>query len=81
MYRLTLVSGKVLGETLVAIVQGPFIVNLGLTFGVRASLDQLALLIGPGVACCLLGAAFRLAKSRPYPTSARRCRFPVPYRP
>ncbi len=59
--RLTLVSGKVLGETLVGVVQGGFIVGFGLAFGVRASLGQLVLLIGPGVACCLLGASFGLA--------------------
>ena len=59
--RLTLASGKVLGETLVGMVQGGLIVAFGLAFGVRASLSQLALLIGPGIACCLLGASFGLA--------------------
>jgi ABC-2 type transport system permease protein len=59
--RLTLVSGKVTGETLVALVQGAFIVVFGIAFGVRASASQFALLIGPGIACCLLGASFGLA--------------------
>ena len=36
--RLTLVSGKVLGETLVDVVQGGFIVGFGLAFGLRPAL-------------------------------------------
>jgi ABC-2 type transport system permease protein len=59
--RLTLVAGKVAGETLVAATQGAFIVVFGLAFGVRMSAGQLASLVAPGLACCLLGGAFGLA--------------------
>jgi len=59
--RLTLVSGKVLGETLVALVQGAFIVVFAIAFGVEANAGRLAVLIAPGVACALLGASFGLA--------------------
>jgi ABC-2 type transport system permease protein len=59
--RLTLVGGKLAGETLVAICQGACIVAFALVFGVRISLSQLALLAGPCLACCLLGGAFGLA--------------------
>jgi ABC-2 type transport system permease protein len=55
--RLTLVTGKVAGETLVALCQGVFIV----VFGVRMSPGQLAALLPPALACCLLGGAFGLA--------------------
>lgn len=59
--RLTLVAGKVAGETLVAFCQGAFIVVFALGFGVRISSAQLALMLGPCLACCLLGGAFGLA--------------------
>ena len=59
--RLTLVTGKVAGETLVALVQGACIVAFGVAFGVRMSAGQLAALAAPAVACCLLGGAFGLA--------------------
>jgi ABC-2 type transport system permease protein len=59
--RLTLVSGKVLGETLVALVQGLFIVVFALAFGLDASAHQIAVLIVPSTACGLLGASFGLA--------------------
>jgi ABC-2 type transport system permease protein len=59
--RLTLVSGKVLGETLVALVQGAFVVVFAVAFGVSAGTGQLAVLIGPALACGLLGASFGLA--------------------
>ena len=59
--RLTLVAGKVAGETLVASCQGAFIVVFALGFGVRISVPQLALMLGPCLACCLLGGAFGLA--------------------
>jgi ABC-2 type transport system permease protein len=41
--------------------QGAGIVGFALVFGVRMSSSQLALLLGPGLACCLLGGAFGLA--------------------
>ena len=59
--RLTLVAGKVAGETLVAFCQGVFIAGFATAFGVRMSAGQLAALLVPAVACCLLGAAFGLA--------------------
>jgi ABC-2 type transport system permease protein len=59
--RLTLVTGKVTGETLVSGVQGACIVVFALAFGVRMTAAQLGALIAPGVACCLLGGAFGLA--------------------
>jgi ABC-2 type transport system permease protein len=59
--RLTLVAGKVAGETLVALVQGIFITLSAVAFGVRMSPAQLAMLVAPSLACCLLGGAFGLA--------------------
>ncbi|HEV3292608.1 MAG TPA: ABC transporter permease [Streptosporangiaceae bacterium] len=59
--RLTLVAGKVTGETLVAFCQGAFIVIFAVLFGVRMSPAQLAAMAGPCLACCLLGGAFGLA--------------------
>jgi ABC-2 type transport system permease protein len=59
--RLTLVTGKVAGETLVALFQGICIVGFAVAFGVRMSAGQLAALAGPCLACCLLGGAFGLA--------------------
>jgi ABC-2 type transport system permease protein len=59
--RFTLVAGKVAGESLVAATQGVFIVAFALAFGVRMSAGQLASLVAPGLACCLLGGAFGLA--------------------
>jgi ABC-2 type transport system permease protein len=55
--RLTLVSGKITGETAVAIVQGGFVV----AFGVSMSAPQLARILLPCLGCCLLGGAFGLA--------------------
>jgi ABC-2 type transport system permease protein len=60
-WRLTLVAGKVAGETLVALCQGLFIVLFAVAFGVRVSAGQLAALAAPCLACCLLGGAFGLA--------------------
>jgi ABC-2 type transport system permease protein len=59
--RLTLVTGKVAGETLVAFCQGAFIVGFAVAFGVRVSPGRLAALLAPCLACCLLGGAFGLA--------------------
>ena len=58
--RLTLVAGKVAGETLVAFCQGAFIVVFALGFGVRIS-QPAGAHAGPCLACCLLGGAFGLA--------------------
>jgi len=59
--RLTLVAGKIAGETLVAMTQGVFIVAFAMAFGVRMKAGQIAALLPPGLACCLLGGAFGLA--------------------
>jgi ABC-2 type transport system permease protein len=59
--RLTLVTGKVAGETLVACCQGVGIVVFAVAFGVRMSPAQLASLVAPCLASCLLGGAFGLA--------------------
>ena len=59
--RLTLMSGKVAGETLVALCQGAGIVVAALVFGVAIGLDQLVRIVGPCIACALLGASFGLA--------------------
>jgi ABC-2 type transport system permease protein len=59
--RLTLVGGKIAGETLVALCQGACIVVFALAFGVPISPSRLVLLLGAGLACCLLGGAFGLA--------------------
>ncbi|HEY7143361.1 MAG TPA: ABC transporter permease [Streptosporangiaceae bacterium] len=59
--RLTLIAGKVAGESLVAGCQGGCIVAFAVATGVAASPGQLAALLAPGLACCLLGGAFGLA--------------------
>jgi ABC-2 type transport system permease protein len=59
--RITIVSGKVLGESLVALTQGVGVVAFGLLFGIRMSPSQLGALLPTAVACCLLGGAFGLA--------------------
>lgn len=59
--RLTLIAGKVAGETLVALCQGIFITLSAVAFGVRMSSGQLAMLLAPALACCLLGGSFGLA--------------------
>jgi ABC-2 type transport system permease protein len=59
--RLTLVAGKMAGETLVALCQGVCIVVFAVVIGVSMTLGQVGALIGPSLACCLLGAAFGLA--------------------
>ena len=59
--RLALVTGKLAGETLVASAQGAAIVAFALAFGVAMTPGQLAALVPPCLACCLLGGAFGLA--------------------
>ena len=60
-WRLTLLAGKVAGESLVAFCQGAFVVAFAVAAGVRMTASQLAALLPPAVACCLLGGAFGLA--------------------
>jgi ABC-2 type transport system permease protein len=58
--RLTIVAGKVLGESTVALCQGAAVVLLAPILGVRLSAVQLLTLVPTSVACCLVGAAFGL---------------------
>jgi ABC-2 type transport system permease protein len=59
--RVTIVAGKVVGETLVACVQGPAILAFGLVFGVRCDASHLLLMAPACLTSALLGAAFGLA--------------------
>ncbi|HLI57849.1 MAG TPA: ABC transporter permease [Actinomycetota bacterium] len=59
--RLTLVAGRMAGETLVALCQGVCIVVFARLIGVSIGGGQLLALVLPCVASCLLGAAFGLA--------------------
>ncbi|MGH3533326.1 MAG: ABC transporter permease [Pseudonocardiaceae bacterium] len=59
--RLTLVAGKIAGETLVALFQGGCVVMFAVLFGVRMAPGQLAQMLLPCLTCCLLGGAFGLA--------------------
>ena len=58
--RLTLVAGKICGESLVALFQGACVVTFAAAIGVRLTGGQLAALLLPCLACCLLGGAFGL---------------------
>jgi ABC-2 type transport system permease protein len=59
--RLTLLAGKIAGESAVAVSQGVCIVAFAIAFGVRMTGLQVLGLAGTGLASCLLGAAFGLA--------------------
>jgi ABC-2 type transport system permease protein len=59
--RLTLVSGKIAGETAVAMCQGACVVGFAFLFGVRMSPEQFGRMVLPCLGCCLLGGAFGLA--------------------
>ena len=59
--RFTLIGGKIAGESLVALCQGCFVVALAALFGVTFGPAQLARMVGPCLACCLLGGVFGLA--------------------
>lgn len=56
--RYSIVFGKVLGESLVAMVQGIGIVVFGLVVGVHLGVTQIAGLVVVGLASCLVGGAF-----------------------
>ncbi len=56
--RYSIILGKIVGETLVALVQGIGIVLFGLLVGVRFSPGQLIALAGVGVVVCLFAGAF-----------------------
>jgi ABC-2 type transport system permease protein len=59
--RITLLAGKIAGESTVAAFQGVCIVAFAIAFGVRMTGWQVLGLAATGLACCLLGAAFGLA--------------------
>lgn len=59
--RVTIVAGKVIGECLVALVQGVGIVVIAVLVGVRLDPGQALLLVPASVGSALLGAAFGLA--------------------
>ena len=59
--RLTLLAGKMAGESLVALVQGGCVVVFALLFGVNMSVGQLARMVPPCLLGCVLGGAFGLA--------------------
>ncbi|MGH7721531.1 MAG: ABC transporter permease [Candidatus Dormibacteria bacterium] len=59
-HRFTIVAGKVLGESTVALCQGAAVVIVAPLLGVRLTLAQLAVLLPASVACCLVGATFGL---------------------
>jgi ABC-2 type transport system permease protein len=59
--RLTLLAGKITGESAVAVCQGICIVAFAIAFGVRMTGLQVLGLAATGLACCLLGSAFGLA--------------------
>jgi ABC-2 type transport system permease protein len=56
--RYTIVLGKILGESLVALAQGAAILALGLALGLRFSAAELAALLPAALAICLFGGAF-----------------------
>ncbi len=56
--RYSIVLGKIIGESLVALVQGLGIVLFGFVVGVPLSLTQFINLLPVGIAVCLFGAAF-----------------------
>jgi ABC-2 type transport system permease protein len=59
--RITLLAGKITGESAVAVFQGICIVTFAIAVGVRITGWQVLGLAATGLACCLLGAAFGLA--------------------
>jgi ABC-2 type transport system permease protein len=58
--RHAIVAGKIVGESMVALVQGLGVLLFGLLLGVRMTPVQLPLLFVTGIACCLVGGAFGL---------------------
>jgi ABC-2 type transport system permease protein len=56
--RYTIVLGKIVGESLVALAQGLAILAFGLLLGVRFSVAELAALLPVALAICLFGGAF-----------------------
>jgi len=59
--RLTIIGGKIVGESLVALVQGLGVVAFAVVFRAQIGAAQVLDLILPALACCLLGGAFGVA--------------------
>ena len=72
--RLTLLAGKVTGESAVAVGQGVCIAAFAIAIGVRMDGWQVGGIAGAGLACCLLGPASASSRSRSCRPSAPRCR-------
>ena len=66
--RLTLLAGKITGESAVAVGQGVCIAAFAVAIGVRMDGWQVAGVAGAGLACCLLGAGFGLVTIAVLPT-------------
>ena len=73
--RLTLVGGKIMGESLVAWCQGGCVVVFAALFGVGVAPGQLVRMVGPCVACSLLGGAFGLAAVAAVPNQRAAMQF------
>jgi ABC-2 type transport system permease protein len=58
--RYSIVFGKILGESLVALPQGVAVVAFGFIVGIRLSATQLLGLVPVGIAVCIFGGAFGL---------------------
>jgi ABC-2 type transport system permease protein len=58
--RITIVAGKVVGESAIALCQGAAVVVVAPLLGIRPSAMQLVALLPAAIACCLCGAAFGL---------------------
>jgi ABC-2 type transport system permease protein len=56
--RYSIVLGKIIGESLVALVQGLGILLFGVFLGIQISLGQVAALVPVAIAICLLGGTF-----------------------
>lgn len=56
--RYSIVVGKIVGESLVALTQGVGIILFGLLIGVQMSAGQVASLLPVALLCCLMGGAF-----------------------
>lgn len=56
--RYSIILGKIVGESIVALVQGVVVVLFGLVIGVPLTIAQIAGLFPVAVAACLLGGAF-----------------------
>lgn len=58
--RYSIIGGKIIGETLVALPQALVVVTFGLLVGIRLTPAQLLGLVPTGIAACLLGGSFGL---------------------